>query len=145
MADLHGILLAGGAPTINVGRTALAICNGDPNILYASVTDDVNNYTMHIYKTTDGGGTWDTCHIGLNIYGQQTTEFHWGQGWYNNAMTVHPQNCDLAFAGGDLSGEQRTDMILRSQLLICMSINTLSIGMRMRQFFILGVMVEFLH
>ncbi|MBP6403083.1 MAG: T9SS type A sorting domain-containing protein [Bacteroidia bacterium] len=92
--------LAGGAPTTNVGRTALAICNSDPNVLYANVTDDVSNSTMHIYKTINGGGNWDTCHIGLNIFGQQTTEFHWGQGWYNNAMTVHPQNCDLAFAGG---------------------------------------------
>lgn len=92
--------LAGGAPTVNVGRTALAICNSDPNVLYASVTDDITNSTMHIYKTTNGGASWDTCHIGLNIFGQQTTEFHWGQGWYNNAMTVHPQNCDLAFAAG---------------------------------------------
>ena len=92
--------LAGGALTKNVGRTALAIFVIWSECLYASVTEDVTNGTMHIYKTTNGGASWDTCHIGLNIFGQQTTEFHWGQGWYNNAMTVHPQNCDLAFAAG---------------------------------------------
>ena len=92
--------LAGGAPTTDVGRTALALCAADPNIIYACVTSDTGNFTKHIYKTINAGVTWDTCHIGLNIYGQQTTDFHWGQGWYGNTMTVSPTDCNLAFAGG---------------------------------------------
>ncbi len=90
-----------GVPTANVGRTALAIGNVNPDVVYVNMTHDNNNTTKGIYKTVDGGATWTTCTFGIDLNGDPATgEFHWGQGWYNNVIAVCPTNDNIVLAGG---------------------------------------------
>ena len=94
-------VIQSGLPTTNVGRTALTIGTVNPDVVYVNMTNNNNNTTKGIYKTTNGGSTWTTCTFGNDLSGNPGTgEFHWGQGWYNNTIAVCPTNDNIVLAGG---------------------------------------------
>lgn len=94
-------VLQTGLPVSNVGRTVLCIGNVNPDIVYVNMTNDNNNNTKGIYKTTNGGQSWVTCVFGNDLSGNPGTgEFHSGQGWYNNDIGVCPTNDNIVLAGG---------------------------------------------
>ena len=93
------IVLAGGLPTANVGRIALALAPSAPGTIYASISDSdstsspsVFGSLLGLYKTTDGGATWTQLTAAPNYLGFQ--------GFYDNAIVVSPTNPNHVFAGG---------------------------------------------
>lgn len=93
--------LVSGLPSTNVGRTALAIGQVNPDIVYVNMTNDNNNNTKGIYKTTDAGATWIPCTFGVDLSGDPATGLiHGDQGWYNNVISVCPTNDNIVMAGG---------------------------------------------
>lgn len=86
--------LTAGLPTgPSVGRIGIAICNDSPNILYALYADNVG-YLDAVYKTTDGGDSWQ------ETSGQPPYSLYYSYGWYFGQIRVHPENPDIVFVLG---------------------------------------------
>jgi photosystem II stability/assembly factor-like uncharacterized protein len=77
-----------------MGRTGLAICASQPDVVYASVSELTGGRTalMGIFKTTDGGATWAKKEVPF--------DYLTPQGWFDNVMAVNPTNPDIVYAGG---------------------------------------------
>jgi type IX secretion system substrate protein len=81
-------------PDANVGRIEFAFAPSDPNILYASVANNLGSL-YNIYRSDDKGVNWRIIQPGshtINIFS--------GQGIYDNALTVFPENADKIILGG---------------------------------------------
>lgn len=83
-----------------LGRIELAIAPSDPDVVYAAVDAF---YEMEqegvggvLYRTTDGGNNWSL----LEDEAEANTPFLSGQGWYDNALAVHPFSPDTVYLGG---------------------------------------------
>lgn len=86
--------LSGGLPSadpLTFGRSALALSPSNPNVVYAGITNAGTYGIIGLYRTTDAGVTWMQ---------RSTTAYVGGQGWYNNAVAVHPQNPDTLWCAG---------------------------------------------
>jgi len=83
--------LDGGLPTSNFGRTALAISPSNPSYVYAGIANGASSTTIGLYRSTNGGGSW-TLMTSTNYVGSQ--------GWYNNALAVHPTDPFTIYAAG---------------------------------------------
>ncbi|MGD2115327.1 MAG: hypothetical protein PVG07_09755, partial [Acidobacteriota bacterium] len=89
--------------THNFGRTEFAVAPSDPNRFYALVSSSLfrifewggytpfGGSTVGLWSSQDGGATW-TYHDPGNI--------QFGQGDYNAAVAVHPDDPDTVFAAG---------------------------------------------
>ncbi len=85
--------LAGGLPTINFGRTGLAVSPAAPATVYAGVSsgDPANGGSIGLYKSTDYGATWT----------QKALDNYVGsQGWYDNVVAVNPASAESVFCSG---------------------------------------------
>ncbi len=69
------------------GKTALAIYESNPNIVFASVADDTTGIGS-LLKSTNFGSTWTTLG-GHGDFGVQ--------GWYSHVVAVHPTDINLVF------------------------------------------------
>lgn len=77
-------------PTSGYFRSQIAISNSNPNVIYVAFGS--NNYYLYaFYKSTDGGNTWTQ----LNV-----PEYLCGQGFYNHALIVKPNDPNTIIAGG---------------------------------------------
>ncbi|MDM7913784.1 MAG: T9SS type A sorting domain-containing protein [Candidatus Eisenbacteria bacterium] len=79
-----------GWPTSH-GRAAIAICQSQPQVLYAGISG-TNAALLGIYKSIDGGVSWNLVYNGQNHYG--------GQGWYDLVIAVDPNNPNKVYSGG---------------------------------------------
>ncbi len=84
-------LLGGGLPTIEFGRTALAISTQNPPVVYAGVSNSVSYETTGLFKSTDAGGTWSMV---------SSAPYVGTQGWYNNVVAVDPDHPDTVYCSG---------------------------------------------
>ncbi len=79
------------------GRIELAISHLNPSRMYAAVEGNLSNVKSDLFISDDGGETW-------NVMGQENNSPNpaWlgEQGWYDNAITVHPFDNDIVFVGG---------------------------------------------
>ncbi len=82
--------LAGGLPG-GMGRIQLAMAPSNLNTLYASISSS-GGALLGLYRTTDAGTTWTSMATTPNYLGSQ--------GWYDNAVTVHPTNANLVVVAG---------------------------------------------
>jgi photosystem II stability/assembly factor-like uncharacterized protein len=82
--------LSGGLPGPS-GRIQLAISNSSHNVIYASIAQS-GGALRGLYRTTDGGDNWTLQN--------STTNYLGSQGWYDNAVVVHPSNPDYVIVGG---------------------------------------------
>jgi len=73
-------------------RGQIAIAPSNPDVMYISFSD-VNGELYAFYKSTDGGKTW------TNIT-NDVPEYLCGQGWYDQALVVHPADENIVYAGG---------------------------------------------
>jgi len=85
-------------PTFN-GKVRLAICESQPDIIYASIgrnSGTVFNRTdgTWLLKTRDAGETWQVV---------STADYSSLQGWYSHDVAVHPNNPDTVWAAGQSS------------------------------------------
>jgi len=85
-------ITAPGLPTSGNGRGAVDVCAGDPSRLYVAFADASTNSMLGVFRTDDGGATWQDV--------SPPDDYMWGQGWYNNAIGVSPADPDLVLAGG---------------------------------------------
>jgi len=84
------VTLSGGLPG-GMGRIQLAMAPSNSMVLYASIANS-SGALVGLYRTTDGGTTWTS---------QATTPNYLGsQGWYDNAVIVHPTDPNTVVVGG---------------------------------------------
>lgn len=85
-------------PAQDTGRISIAMANSNTSTLFASIENTAtgsNGRLLGIWKTTDGGQTWNQLPISaslVNLWG--------GQVWYNNAIAVSPTDPSVVWAGG---------------------------------------------
>jgi len=91
--------LAGGLPTVNVGRIELAIAASSPTTVYASIADSSTSSgnLLGLFKTTNGGTTWTQLQSGS---GPGAFDYCGGQCFYSHAIAVSPVNPNFVIAGG---------------------------------------------
>ena len=78
----------------DTGRIGLAIAASEPNVLYASfTTNSVTNMFDGLYKTTDGGDTW-------NLINDDISDVFSAFGWYFGQVRVNPNNANDLFVLG---------------------------------------------
>lgn len=78
------------------GRIAIAISPEDNNYVYILASTNTGKMDG-LYRTTDGGTTWTQLVVGntvTDIFGPNT------QGWYDNVVSVIPDNKDKVLMGG---------------------------------------------
>lgn len=92
--------------TTTVGDVKLAIAASQPNIVYASTAHN-NRNTLGIFKTSNSGNTWNEMLIQVwDSTGIQPGQYdlnqnyHWGQGFYNNAISISPTDPNRVSVGG---------------------------------------------
>jgi photosystem II stability/assembly factor-like uncharacterized protein len=79
-------------PVTNVGRGSISIEYNSPSLAFLNLATNDSNKTLGVFKTTDFGNTW--------INTLPNYDFHWKQGWYNNAIAICPTDANLVLAGG---------------------------------------------
>lgn len=87
-AGLNWTKLSGGLPATWTGKTTIDVYKADPNIITASVSNDLSY--IGYYKTTNAGTNWTAL---------STTVPIGNQGWYNNANIIKPDNANLVLVG----------------------------------------------
>ena len=81
--------------TQNTGRIGIALSNSNPNILYASFTQNpTTNEFDGLYKSTDGGNTWKETNRTL-LNGMYSTF-----GWYFGQVRIDPNDANTAYTLG---------------------------------------------
>jgi photosystem II stability/assembly factor-like uncharacterized protein len=83
--------LAGGLPSSNFGRTSLAISPANHLLIVAGIANASTSGMHGLYKSTDGGTTWSLA---------TSTNYAGSQGWYNNAVALHPLHPETLFCSG---------------------------------------------
>lgn len=71
-------------------RAEVAYSRSNPLVVYASM----NNSSGQIYKSTDGGATYNATPVNTG------TNYLGGQGWYDNVIWVDPTDEDVLIVGG---------------------------------------------
>lgn len=86
----------GGAPyPANVlGRVDLAIAPSAPDVLYAQVASIPSRGQLGVWRSLDGGGTWEQR---SDVTGLTGCFGDWGQNWYDQGVTVDPNDSDVVF------------------------------------------------
>jgi photosystem II stability/assembly factor-like uncharacterized protein len=83
------------------GRIEVAIAPSDTSRIYALAEKDWGGPSV-LYVSNDAGASWQPLQ---EESGEEPNVFSLGggnQGWYDNAITVHPFSPDTVFAGGPL-------------------------------------------
>ncbi|MCL5267085.1 MAG: hypothetical protein M1469_03145 [Bacteroidetes bacterium] len=70
------------------GRVEIALSPSTPNVLYVGIW---GSDTSRVFRSSDGGSSWTPLSIG---------NYGGGQGWYNNCVSVSPQDPNSVFVGG---------------------------------------------
>ncbi len=100
--------LTGGLPEGVVGRVGVCMSPTNTNILYSLFVSSQNQNIQGVFRTDDGGDTWEE-------WVSNDGDFPFalgGFGWYFGALEVDPFNNDKVFVlGVDLWSMERTDSI----------------------------------
>jgi photosystem II stability/assembly factor-like uncharacterized protein len=84
-----------------IARIHIDISQSNPNILYTVIYEagtQFNNGTTRVYKSINGGSSWNQISVGVNLGGQ----YIWGwadQGGYDLCIAVDPSNPDHVLIG----------------------------------------------
>ncbi len=96
--------------TYGARRIELAISESQPEVIWASVEGtgggrrNIDRYENQVpiadlYRSTDNGNTWRLIEFSSDTPPEATT-FLGNQGWYDNAIAVHPFSPDTVYIGG---------------------------------------------
>ena len=99
--------LTSGLPTANYGRIELAIAPSNGSVLYAGydITIPGQYIGAKVYRTTNGGGSWQHLTQAPNYCG--------GQCWYDNIIAVHPTDPNKVYLGGSANYVSRPTWSIR--------------------------------
>jgi uncharacterized protein (TIGR03437 family) len=78
-------------PAANVGRITLALAPSSPNTIYAGIASSTASSLLGLFKTTDGGQTWNRL---------AAPDYCNPQCFYDNVVRVHPTNPNVVVAAG---------------------------------------------
>jgi photosystem II stability/assembly factor-like uncharacterized protein len=93
--------ITSGLPTSNIGRIALAQDPNSSNTIYAVLESTSNSSGLAgIYKSTDGGSTWNALTPPPLLTSTGNKSYLDGQGWYDNVIAVDPYNSSNIYVGG---------------------------------------------
>ena len=95
----HWEILQGGLPDGPVSRIGIDISQSNPDILYATYTH-ANSYDLQaVYKTMNGGSTWEELPV-FSSSNSLPTGMYGGFGWYFGKIIVNPKNPNDVFILG---------------------------------------------
>ena len=86
--------LVNGLPQTNNSRVGIDISVSDPNILYACIANAGDYNIKGIYKTEDGGDSWQDISLTGNGF---DPEWYAGFGWYFTQVRVNPKDPNDVF------------------------------------------------
>ena len=92
----------GTAGNLKPGRIDIAIAPSNPQIMYAGVSDAYYFDILGIWRSTNGGSTWSKRADYLKFRecnGGAAGSASYGQGYYDQAITVDPNNPDALYYG----------------------------------------------
>lgn len=93
-------LLTGGLPTGSlIGLSSISISVTNPEILYISFSDANSFGSLGLFKTTDGGNSWNVISNAPNVLCQPSAPTLC-QGWFVNLVSISPFDPNLVFFGG---------------------------------------------
>jgi uncharacterized protein (TIGR03437 family) len=81
-------------PTSNVGRIELTMAPSDSNTMYAQIQNSSTatfGALLGIWKTTDGGTTWNRLPVPVTQWGTQL--------WFTNTLRVSPKDPNVVWSG----------------------------------------------
>ncbi|MEM8964282.1 MAG: hypothetical protein AAGD38_22545, partial [Acidobacteriota bacterium] len=81
-------------PANSVGRIDLARAPTDPDVIYAQVQSVELRGQLGVWRSTDGGTTWEQR---SDRFGLGGCVGDWPQNWYNQNLTVAPDDPDTVF------------------------------------------------
>jgi uncharacterized protein (TIGR03437 family) len=79
-------------PVQQAGRISLAISASQPQTLYAAIQDLKGPQALGIFRTNDGGKTWQQF---------DAPPYCYNDCWYTNVIQVHPLFPDIVLVGGE--------------------------------------------
>ena len=84
---------AGGQPnTATIGKSKIAVCDANPDVVYAFFGDPNGNGVTGLYKSTNAGTNWSAQNTSFGLVGGQT--------WYNLILGCDPNNESQVVVGG---------------------------------------------
>lgn len=87
-----------GFPTTLVGRIGLAVRRGDPSVVYALVARSDNFHVQGLWRLDAADGAWrEVGGVPSSLFGPANGD---GQGWYDLAIAVDPNDHDRLYLGG---------------------------------------------
>lgn len=94
-------LVTTGLPSGGVNRMAIATTLAEVNYVYLLASSSASSGFYGLYRSTDAGLTFSLMSnspnlLGWDAYGGDSG----GQGWYDLAIAVSPENADVVFTGG---------------------------------------------
>jgi photosystem II stability/assembly factor-like uncharacterized protein len=81
--------LSGGLPSTWSGKANIDMYKGNPDVIVASICNDVTTY-VGLYRTTNAGANWT---VG------STSVASSNQGWYNNGVIIKPNDQNTILVG----------------------------------------------
>jgi hypothetical protein len=81
-------------PTNVLGRIDLGVAPSDPDTIYAQVAAIDTRGQLGVWRTTDGGTTWQQR---SNVSGLTGCFGDWPQNWYDQGVAVDPSDPDTVF------------------------------------------------
>ncbi len=86
-------------PTEDVGRIGLAVQPNNPNVVYALVSRLSDSHVLGVWRLDKGDDRWRKVRgVPADLFGDDPAEE--GQGWYDLAIAVDPNNINRIYLGG---------------------------------------------
>ncbi len=90
-----------GLPRVNdYNRVSFGQDPNDPNTVYAAFATFLGDGLKGIYKTTDGGESWEQLPNPPRLPSTLMNSYLWRQGWYDNVVSVNPHDSRNIYLGG---------------------------------------------
>ena len=88
-----------GFPTSNVGRVGLAVQVNNPTVVYALVVNSSNAHILGVWRLDTSDNTWrQISGAPSDLFGSDPGGY--GQGWYDVAIALDPNNVNRVYLGG---------------------------------------------
>jgi hypothetical protein len=116
-----------GFPTADVGRVGVAVQEGNPNVVYALVARSSNRHLLGVYRLDVSDGNWhQVTGVPNTLFGPDLTRG--GQGSYDLAIAVAPNNVNRIYVGGSTarSGGEWSGSLYRCEVTVTTSAGSIT-------------------